>query len=365
MAESLGVSPLTAIERHVVEQLLSPTAATQHRCGDVSHAELRPFASEILRISRSYTGHEVGETLAQPVDSLLAAEAYALYYLPINAAKVAHLAPLVQSPKRCLKVLDFGSGPGTAPLALLATIPNELEVVCVERSAPMRAVAERLLKSWKGSATLSSLALTPTLPPDGELFDVIIAANSLAELGQKDADALLKRLLALLGPRGFLIMLEPGQPKHTRRLMEIRDSLAGILSPLFPCTRSTLCPMLASSETDWCHGSLTWSQPPLSRQLDSLLGFNKHRIKYSAFVFQRGAELKPGVRVIVPAERTRRGIEITVCGEDFYGPVRIKKGQRSDETRALEKAAVFDRVELSEPPQPELSASVATTSSEL
>lgn len=358
-------SPLTAIERHLVEQLLSPAASTQHSSGDVSHAELRPFVSEISRISRSYTGHEVGETLAQPVGSLLAAEAYALYYLPINAAKVAHLAPLVQSPKRCLKVLDFGSGPGTAPLALLATIPNNLEVVCVERSAPMRAVAERLLKSWKGSTSLSSLTLTPSLPQDGELFDIIIAANSLAELGQKDADVLLKRLLALLGPQGFLIMLEPGQPKHTRRLMEIRDTLIEDLTPLFPCTRSTLCPMLASSETDWCHGSLTWSQPPLSRQLDSLLGFNKHRIKYSAFVFQRGAELKPGVRVIVPAERTRRGIEITVCGEDFYGPVRIKKGQRSDDTRALEKSAVFGRVELSEPPQAELSQSVVTTSSEL
>ncbi len=358
-------SPLAAIERHLVEQLLSAAASAQHSSGDVSHSELRPLVSEIARLSSSYTGHEVGETLAQPVDSLLAAEAYALYYLPINAAKVAHLAPLVQSPKRRLRMLDFGSGPGTAPLALLATLSNELDVVCVEHSAPMRAVAERLLKSWKGSATLSSLSLQPSLPHESEPFDVIIAANSLAELGERDADELLKRLLSLLGPEGLLIILEPGQPKHTRRLMQIRDSLVPSLTPLFPCTRSSPCPMLTNSETDWCHGSLSWKQPPLSRQLDSLLGFNKHRIKYSAFVFQRGAELRPGVRVIVPAERTRRGIEVTVCGENFYGPVRIKKGQRSDGTRALEKASVFDRVQISEPPRAELSESLVTDSSPL
>ena len=81
-------SPLFAIERHLVEQLLSPAASAQHTTGDVSQTELRSVVAEISRISRSYTGHEVGETLNQPVDSSLGAEAYALYYLPINAAKI-------------------------------------------------------------------------------------------------------------------------------------------------------------------------------------------------------------------------------------------------------------------------------------
>jgi hypothetical protein len=75
-----------------------------------------------------------------------------------------------------------------------------------------------------------------------------------------------------------------------------------------------------------------------------MLGFNKHRIKYSAFLFQMGGEMKPGYRVIIPAEKGPQGIDSTLCGPDHYGVVRIKKGARTDGNRPLEKAAWFDRL---------------------
>jgi hypothetical protein len=107
--------------------------------------------------------------------------------------------------------------------------------------------------------------------------------------------------------------------------------------------------MLHSSETDWCHDTLEWRQPRLNRQFDQILSFNKHRIKYSGFVFQRGGHLQEGVRVITPPEKTRAGIEATLCGHDLYGIARIRKGTRSDANRALEKASVFDHLLMSEP----------------
>jgi hypothetical protein len=133
-------------------------------------------------------------------------------------------------------------------------------------------------------------------------------------------------------------------------LMRMRDHIlsqfAG-LAPVFPCLHATPCPMLQQSSTDWCHGVLEWQQPRLHAQLDDLLGFNKHRIKYAGFVFQRGGSLGDGVRVLTPPRRTAAGVESLVCGDGIYGTIRIAKRNRSTQTRALEKADVFDRLLLS------------------
>jgi hypothetical protein len=107
--------------------------------------------------------------------------------------------------------------------------------------------------------------------------------------------------------------------------------------------------MLAQSATDWCHGTLEWEQPPLHRQLDQLLGFNKHRIKFSCFIFQDAAELGSGVRVLTPPEKGRSGVEALLCGQGIYGIGRIPKRLRSETTRAFEKAKVFDRLICSPP----------------
>jgi hypothetical protein len=55
------------------------------------------------------------------------------------------------------------------------------------------------------------------------------------------------------------------------------------------------------------------------------------------------------MRVITPPEKTRAGVEATLCGRDLYGVVRIRKGSRSDSNRPLEKASVFDRLLMSNP----------------
>ena len=102
--------------------------------------------------------------------------------------------------------------------------------------------------------------------------------------------------------------------------------------------------MLASSESDWCHGTLNWLRPKLITQLDHLLGFNKHRIKYSSFLFRRESEPLGGFRVITPAEKGPRGREVTLCGEGFFGAARIGKGHRSALNRPLEKAETYDRL---------------------
>jgi ribosomal protein RSM22 (predicted rRNA methylase) len=344
----LPMSALHIIEQHLAQTLLSAKGWAQYQQGDVSKAELQPFVEAIRQLSALYTGHFVGKQLRSIAASELSATAYALYYLPINAAKIIHLSPLLELTRPELNVLDFGSGPGTAALSLLASSAASFNFTCIDHSAGMRSIAQKVIAAWPAAERQVQVSCHAQLSvTQGQQYDIVCAANSLAELHEDECSKVLSSLLSVLAPGGTLLLLEPGQQTHTRRLMGIRDRLLqsdSNLSVLFPCTRHDACPMLRASAHDWCHGTLEWRQPPLNAQLDAELGFNKHRIKYSAFVFQRNGKQLPGYRVIIPPQKTTRGVEATLCGENFYGPVRIRKGERTPNNRPLEKASVFDRL---------------------
>jgi ribosomal protein RSM22 (predicted rRNA methylase) len=348
---------LKAIEELLVSSILPRSAQEQFAQGAISHATLEPYVTAIKAISDAYTSHTVGSALSQPVRVERDAEAYALYYLLINAAKVCTLLSEISLPSEA-RVLDFGCGPGTGTLATLATTASRLTIECVENSGAMRKVASRLVSNWPDTARISSLQVRDTFSatPD-KPFDLIIAANVFAELAENDAATLLNSLAQSLAPKGYLLLVEPGQLSHTRRLMQLRDTLMASFKevvPLFPCCRTDACPMLASSETDWCHGTIHWERTALIRQLDKLLSFNKHRIKYAGFVFQKGGILRSGYRVVLPSVKSRLGVGTGLCGSSYFGPVLIRKRDRTPETRPLEKADVFELVTLSKTPGREL-----------
>jgi len=343
------------IESHVARIILSERGWAQYQHGDVGHQELAPYRAALDRLSSLYVGHTVGKQLTTSISHQIEAEAYALYYLPINAAKISTLLPLLDPVPTPLRVLDFGCGPGTASLALALSIGRPLALTCVDSAPHMRAVAQRLLSTPPCAEKLLSLSIADTIPA-GQ-YDLIVAANVFAELDEQEQSRLLRTFLSQLAPKGFMLFMEPGQQMHTRRLMTVRDQVVRErpdIRPLFPCLRGDPCPMLKSSSDDWCHGVIEWQQPPLSRQLDTLLGFNKHRIKYSAFIFQQGATLRSGVRVLTKPHKTPGGINTLVCSNDFYGLVTIRKGRRSQHTSSLTRARVFDRLAFSEPAREEL-----------
>jgi ribosomal protein RSM22 (predicted rRNA methylase) len=359
------MSQIQLLEDYLAATLLSPEGAAQHQAGKVSKQELAHFLGELSAISASYVSHEVGSKLASPIKSVRSAEAYALYYTVINAAKVLHLLPSLSFARTEISVLDVGSGPGTAGLALLTALDRSIRLTCVEHSGYMRQVAERLLSGYRGAGRLANLSLVPAIAPNNkDTYDLVIAANVVAELDTAEGERTMRSLAEKTAPGGYLVIIEPGQQLHTRRLMHLRNALLEStteFAPLFPCLRRDPCPMLAYSDTDWCHGTIEWKQPRLNSHLDDLLSFNKHRIKYSAFIFQRDGVTPSGIRVLTPPQKTRVGIETLVCGEDVYGVVRIRKGCRSEKNRALEKASVFDRLLVSEPLTQDLGDEIVIT----
>lgn len=337
-------SPLATLERIIVTALLPAAAQAQHAAGAVSADILRPFAALIKDLSARYTTHR--NNSIDSIDTIDTAIAYALYYTPINAAKVIYLLgrpSVLPVTSAALRILDFGAGPATAALAAASVLTPHLDIVAVDRSDHMRTIAGRLLHELARSRSLTWNVATDF---SGQ-FDLIIAANVLNELSTHGVEPTLARLSGALTEGGTLITLEPALLETTRRHMHARDLLlerAPELTPVFPCTHRTGCSMLRTEPTNWCHAPLTWEPPLLVRQLDALTGFNKHRTKYSAFVFRRGAPLLPGIRLVSQVEKSRRGATAVGCGPGFYGPLELPKRDRTDSNRCFGRLGIYDRI---------------------
>lgn len=351
MAPQVDSSIIEYLDTTLVRALLSADAQRQFSQGNIADRELAPYVKVIQELSKGYT-----EDAPPHIRTPEQATAYALYYLPLNFIKVCHLLRQIPGPlPPKLSVLDFGCGPGTASLAALSLLPCEISLTAVDRSDSMRSLGRTLCQALVSSAgspsspikgALTSAHFLPSHPSSPPLFDLILAANVLNELSDTEAIRTAQSLLARLSPHGYLILLEPALKASTHLVMRVRDALLNkspTLVPLFPCTRRDPCPMLRTRPHDWCHGSLEgmgrdFHSSQLVQHLDRLSGFNKHRIKYSGFVFQQNGRLTEGIRVLRDATVRGKLVQLEVCGTNSFEAIEVKKSS----IKRLHKVRQFD-----------------------
>lgn len=332
------------LEELLVREILGKKAYQQFIDGKIANNELAPYIATIHALSSNYISSD--KTRVTPLEKL-AAESYALYYLPINFRKIIELLGYCDREflKKVRKVLDFGCGPGTASLALISRLPELNHLTLVDRSKAMLTLADKLIinSRWKDNYVKLEAINDSTFNPK-ENFDLIVIANALTEVGALNDEKLLFTLTEALNENGYLIILEPALQATTRRMMHLRSRLLEErleISPVFPCTHRAWCQMLSQSDTDWCHGEINWEEPGLVKQIDILTGFNKHRIKYCGFVFQKSLVSKEGFRVVSIPTKAKWGIEMLVCGENKYGLVKIGKKDRDPLAQKLRKSKLY------------------------
>lgn len=238
--------------------------------------------------------------------------AYVEYYLPLNAAKFARILDEMTLYadgflERPLRVLDYGSGPGTASVAFRLWGGRTSRLVLVD-------VVEEALAE-------AAVLLGPTFeraaePPPGP-YDLVFAGNVLVEVEQTKR---LERVLELLDPRGYAIVLEPPMAEPTRQLMEWRDDLvARGWKVAAPCLGVARCPMRGMADL-WCHQDWNWSPPGWVGELDDRLGRVRETLKYSYLVLTReGATPEADWRVVSNLHRRKGRAWAWLCGRE--GPL--------------------------------------------
>ncbi|MGH2396792.1 MAG: small ribosomal subunit Rsm22 family protein [bacterium] len=267
---------------------------------------------------------------------------YVAYFLPVNLGKVQDLLDELPSwdhvPASPVRVLDIGSGPGTAALAVLdwmrhqpSDLQRPIEAIAGDQAKPALLDAEQLWKSYLQTTGASAARLRPVctdLERGGHLndltlggrgwYDLIILANTLGELFCTSHDPVRRRakfvqgLLDLLHENGTLMILEPAMRDASRNLHQLRNALLEerVCTVYSPCLHERPCPALVKEE-DWCHEERPWTQPPLVAEIDKKVGFIKDALKFSYLLLRKDGrtivQREPTVYRIVSELREMKG----------------------------------------------------------
>lgn len=301
---------------------------------------------------------------------------YILYFLPVNALKVASLlsqSDLSLRPE--ITILDVGSGPGTGLLGTLLYLERlfaprkgavriQLRWILVDQNRAVLDDASRLhedvLASWREIHPEWEVdSKVQTVPVDlmrGGLpkalqdvgADLILCLNLLSELPEGKRIFLLERLLKKsLRPGGRVLVMEPALQKTTRDLMQVRDDLLarGSATVLAPCLHQEACPMLAANRRDWCHTYLEWGRPAWIEKMDRLAGIRKDYLKCSYLILGKEEISKCSNdlwRVVSGHLNSRGKSELLLCGPG--GLPNLLRVMRLDRDRSAANR-VFDEVQ--------------------
>ena len=324
-----------------------------------SVAELsRLFTKEREALGRSYLDEE----------QLRAA--YLAYFLPVNLAKVQALLDELPPDQLCrpedrpLRVLDMGSGPGTAALAVRDWMQQRtrrpVEVVVVDQALPALREAERFWRAYAqspGSLPAGLTRIHVNLERAGSLdaykqegpFDLIVMANTLNELWRGARDPIdarvtfVRGLLDLLAPHGTVMLIEPALRDLSRELHLVRDRLleAGACTVYSPCLHEKPCPALVNAD-DWCHEERSWTPPPIVTAIDREVGFIKDALKFSYVILRKDGRMivqrRPDVFRIVSELREMKGEKRAwLCNETGRPEVGRQDRLRSESNAAVDQ----------------------------
>ncbi len=306
---------------------------------------LAPHAERIMRLSERFTG-DAAERLPRYLDEAGMDDSYALYYLFINAAKVATLIGIARVAGYLtadrLRVAELGCGPGAGLAGVLAALDPciALTLTGVDHSESALALAGNIIAGIQRPQTLffsMRFNLESAVPDLKTPQDLIIIANTLGELWRGRDDTIEKRARLIAGladrhlaPGGVIMVVEPALILPSQELVAVRERLlaAGGWRILHPCTHHAPCP-LTGDPAEWCHDTLSWETPAIVRQLDDIIGFNKHRLKFSSLVLTRGEPTAPADRwyTLTEPHEAKGMTDLVACGP--HGALRMLLSRRS------------------------------------
>ncbi len=210
-----------------------------------------------------------------PWDKEYCQKAYRYYYLPLNYIRNENVV------KRGLQVeffngiestVDWGTGPGTASLALSQTLPQSLKKQILIDQSPIALKNFTDLKQYLKNPEYSNELKLKGLDVDYKK-SLLVFSYSLTEM---------KKL-----PDGFfdfdsIIILEPSTQDDGRKLSELRQQLIDRGYYIWaPCTHQQACPLLTQSKTDWCHDRFHVTAPKWFWDTEQHLPFKNRTITTS------------------------------------------------------------------------------------
>ncbi len=289
---------------------------------DVGLATLREASR---RLAAAYAQGRAPAALDRP-----AALAYAAMRLPGTLSALTHVLGQVSTalaPSEPLSLLDLCAGPGTAVLACAMAGIRLKEAVCVDREPAMIELGRQLTQMFgaQGASVHWECANATTyLENNARRFELVVVGYALGELSPSERQALVE--LAWPGVACGFVLVEPGTPAGSSRLLEVRERLRNRGARLLaPCSHEGRCPLGEyhghapqgrEAAGVWCHFSQRLARSRLSRLIDG--GEAAYEDEKFAYLVASpiAAPKPPAGRLIGHPRLTQAGMLLAVCGQD-------------------------------------------------
>ena len=249
-------------------------------------------------------------------------------------------------------VLDIGSGPGTASLALCDTllnyqsgiIPNS--ITCIDQDDPMLEKCTHHLKERckKLITTHNIISPTTAFPP----ADVVIMSYMLAEVTHLQQEHVLSK--AFLAAKHALILINPGTSSLFPVFLKWRQkliSLGGFIAA--PCPHMTHCPLdpdLSKNSPHtgpgWCHFKTRIARTRDMKFLkNATMSFEDEPYNY-LIILKKPLSSVPSARVMNAPQKRKGHLHMHLCTE---GTINHKTfSARIDNYQSIKKTAWGDGI---------------------
>jgi ribosomal protein RSM22 (predicted rRNA methylase) len=214
-------------------------------------------------------------------------EAYLAYFFPLNFMRnqaVFDQLSEINFFQDLETWIDYGSGVGTASLALQMTTKTGFQnSIAIEKDSWSMIEHLNLQKELVGAIELEQLKHWPSFHDMRKKINVqktcalfSYSYNELDRLpvGAEDCEA--------------IVVIEPSTQLHGRKLLNLRAQLLSeSYSAWAPCTHQTECPLLTISQRDWCHDRIFIEMPPYYYELEKHLSMENRSLTYSYLAMRR------------------------------------------------------------------------------
>jgi ribosomal protein RSM22 (predicted rRNA methylase) len=259
-------------------------------------------------ISQVYRGGGGSGAIRTEADAL----AYALARMPATyAAVTASLNALCEARGDFApaNLLDVGAGPGTATWAAAQAFASLTIFTLIDANAALRGLA---LDLARGSDRLSAMRYSQG-DAGAELAeaapaDLVVASYMINEFNDATRAALADLMWAKT--RDTLLVVEPGTPAGTQRILDLRRRLVAQGARVAaPCPHDSECPLAA---TDWCHFTQRLPRSRAHKQLKAAeLPYEDEKFIYLAL--SRAPPTQRQARVLTQPNSTKVAVTAKLC----------------------------------------------------